>query len=121
MTAKTKGTTSVIPFGSLMEGDRDAFKEVWLLFENHEGRFPLYPGSRVTIEYAYTVSEEKWGQWFQRAVRLPTRNLTVRLNFPVEFEPQQCALPSSASAHMWVELPSNAVNSSVVCTCCGVG
>lgn len=28
MTAKIKGTTSVIPFGSLMEGDRDAFKEL---------------------------------------------------------------------------------------------
>jgi hypothetical protein len=25
--------------------DRDAFKELWLLFENDEARFPLYPGN----------------------------------------------------------------------------
>ena len=63
--------------------DRDNFKEIWLLFENDRGRFPLYPGERTTIEYSYTVGQEKWGQWFQRAVRLPTRHLTVRLDFPL--------------------------------------
>ncbi|MDH6703431.1 hypothetical protein P3T27_000112 [Kitasatospora sp. MAA19] len=42
--------------------DRDAFKEVWLLFENEHGRFPLYPGESVRIEYAYSVGEEKWGR-----------------------------------------------------------
>jgi transcriptional regulator with XRE-family HTH domain len=26
--------------------DRDAFKEIWLLFENEHGKFPLYPGIR---------------------------------------------------------------------------
>ena len=26
--------------------DRDAFNELWLLFENGDGRFPLYPGER---------------------------------------------------------------------------
>jgi transcriptional regulator with XRE-family HTH domain len=26
--------------------DRDAFKEVWLLFENQDSKFPLYPGKR---------------------------------------------------------------------------
>ena len=41
--------------------DRDAFKEIWLLFENDDARFPLYPGQRATIEYAYTVGEDKWG------------------------------------------------------------
>ncbi|MCX4748020.1 hypothetical protein OG455_21300 [Kitasatospora sp. NBC_01287] len=40
--------------------DRDAFKEVWLLFENEHGRFPLYSGEEVWIEYAYSVGEEKW-------------------------------------------------------------
>ena len=33
--------------------DRDAFKEVWLLFENRDGRFPLYPGETTWIDYAY--------------------------------------------------------------------
>ncbi|QFX80066.1 peptide deformylase [Streptomyces sp. SYP-A7193] len=67
--------------------DRDAFKEVWLLFDNDQGRFPLYPGESVWIEYAYTVSEEKWGHWFQRAVRLPTGHLEVELAFPTELDP----------------------------------
>ena len=67
--------------------DRDAFKELWLLFENDDGRFPLYPGETATIEYAYTVSEHKWGQWFQRAVRLPTRLLSVELDFPADLDP----------------------------------
>ncbi|GAB3795512.1 hypothetical protein GCM10027605_01590 [Micromonospora zhanjiangensis] len=68
--------------------DRDAFKEVWLLFENENGKFPLYPGNRVVIEYAYTVNQEKWGNWFQRAVRLPTRQLVVRLDLPADLDPQ---------------------------------
>ncbi|HEU4424427.1 MAG TPA: peptide deformylase [Pilimelia sp.] len=78
--------------------DRDAFKEIWLHFENSDGRFPLYPGQRTTIEYAYTVSEEKWGQWFQRAVRLPTRRLAVRLDFPAALEPQVWGVETSLSA-----------------------
>jgi len=78
--------------------DRDAVKEVWLLFENSEGRFPLYPGQRVTIEYSYRVGQEKWGQWFQRAVRLPTRKLTVRLDFPVDVDPQVWGMETSLSA-----------------------
>ncbi|HYN92307.1 MAG TPA: peptide deformylase [Pilimelia sp.] len=78
--------------------DRDAFKEVWLLFENSEGRYPLYPGQRTTIEYAYTVGQEKWGQWFQRAVRLPTRRLAVRLDFPTSLDPQVWGVETSLSA-----------------------
>jgi peptide deformylase len=78
--------------------DRDAFKEVWLLFENSEGRFPLYPGQRTLIEYAYTVSHDKWGQWFQRAVRLPTRRLTVRLDFPNWLDAQVWGVETSLSA-----------------------
>ncbi|BCJ53422.1 hypothetical protein Asp14428_48970 [Actinoplanes sp. NBRC 14428] len=85
--------------------DRDAAKEVWLLFANDHGQFPLYPGERTTIEYAYTVGEEKWGHWFQRAVRLPTRNLTVRLDFPVEFEPQVWGVETSLAAEVPVRTP----------------
>jgi peptide deformylase len=78
--------------------DRDAFKEVWLLFENQQGRFPLYPGQRATIHYAYTVGQEKWGRWFQRAVRIPTRQLTVRLDFPAAFHAQVWGVETSLSA-----------------------
>jgi transcriptional regulator with XRE-family HTH domain len=85
--------------------DRDASKEVWLLFANEHGRFPLYPGQRTTITYAYTVGEEKWGQWFQRAVRLPTRSLTVRLDFPVDLEPQVWGVETSLAADVPVRSP----------------
>ena len=67
--------------------DHDALKEVWLLFENSQGRFPLYPGQRAHVEYAYRVGVDKWGQWFQRTVKLPTRRLTVRLDFPIGLGP----------------------------------
>lgn len=85
--------------------DRDASKEVWLLFANERGQFPLYPGKRTTIEYAYTVGAEKWGQWFQRAVRLPTRSLTVRLNFPITFDPQVWGVETSLAAEVPVRTP----------------
>ncbi|MGD6742964.1 peptide deformylase [Streptomyces sp. BH106] len=67
--------------------DRDAFKELWLLFENDDGQYPLYPGESAWLEYEYTVGEDKWGSWFQRAVRLPTRRLGVRLDFPADLKP----------------------------------
>ncbi|MFD8481835.1 multiprotein-bridging factor 1 family protein [Kitasatospora sp. NPDC059673] len=78
--------------------DRDAFKEVWLLFENGHGRFPLYPGESVWIEYAYSVGEEKWGRWFQRAVRLPTEYLEVELAFPAELDPAVWGTETSMTA-----------------------
>jgi peptide deformylase len=78
--------------------DRDSFKEIWLLFENDNARFPLYPGQRATIEYAYTVGEDKWGHWFQRAVRLPTRCLSVRLDFPAETRPVVWGVETSLTA-----------------------
>lgn len=78
--------------------DRDTFKEVWLLFENDEARFPLYPGQRATIEYSYEVHEDKWGHWFQRAIRLPTRRLGVRLDFPAALEPVVWGVETSLTA-----------------------
>ncbi|OII66387.1 MULTISPECIES: helix-turn-helix transcriptional regulator [unclassified Streptomyces] len=78
--------------------DRDAFKEVWLRFENSEGRFPLYPGESVWIEYAYSVGEEQWGRWFQRAVRLPTEHLAVELAFPAALDPAVWGTETSMTA-----------------------
>ncbi|MFK0190676.1 peptide deformylase [Kitasatospora sp. NPDC090308] len=75
------------PIGWRVQHDRDAFKELWLLFESDYGRYPLYPGESTWIEYSYTVGDEKWGTWFQRAVRLPTERLSVRLDFPAELDP----------------------------------
>ncbi|MFF5668236.1 multiprotein-bridging factor 1 family protein [Streptomyces griseofuscus] len=78
--------------------DRDAFKEVWLLFDNEHGRFPLYPGESVWIEYAYTVGDDKWGNWFQRAVRLPTEQLEVQLIFPTDLDPVVWGTETSMTA-----------------------
>ncbi len=80
--------------------DRDAFKEVWLTFSGFDGgrRFPLYPGQACWIEYEYTVSAAHWGNWFQRAVRLPTNRLSVRLDFPAALEPSVWGLQTSMAA-----------------------
>jgi peptide deformylase len=78
--------------------DRDAFKEVWLLFANDNAMFPLYPGQRGQIRYAYTVGEDKWGSWFQRAIRLPTRRLSVRLDLPAARRPVVWGTHTSMSA-----------------------
>lgn len=78
--------------------DRDSFKEVWLCFENDRGRFPLYPGERSHLEYVYTVGDDKWGPWFQRAVRLPTVQMSVRLIFPAELAATVWGTYTSATA-----------------------
>ncbi|MGQ0775573.1 MAG: peptide deformylase [Pseudonocardiales bacterium] len=78
--------------------DRDAFKEVWLLFVGEHGHFPLYPGETCWIEYEYTVSETHWGNWFQRAVRLPTRTLSVCLDFPADLAASVWGLHTSMTA-----------------------
>jgi transcriptional regulator with XRE-family HTH domain len=75
--------------------DRDAFKEVWLLFENPDGRFPLYQGESTWIEYSYKVSADKWGAWWQRAIRLPTQRLRMCLDFPADLQPVAWGMETS--------------------------
>jgi peptide deformylase len=81
--------------------DRDAFKEVWLLFQNRNGRFPLYPGESTWIEYGYSVGDDKWGTWYQRAVRLPTRRLSVELRFPLDLDPAVWGMETSMTAEAY--------------------
>ncbi|MEV4731942.1 peptide deformylase [Saccharopolyspora sp. NPDC049426] len=81
-----------------VQHDRDAFKEVWLLLSGEAGHFPLYPGRTAWIEYSYTVPVAKWGNWFRRAVRLPTRTLSVSLDFPTALEPTVWGLHTSLAA-----------------------
>jgi len=78
--------------------DRDAFKEAWLLFGNAQTRFPLYPGQRATITYTYKAGVDKWGHWFQRAIRLPTRRLRIELDLPVSLRPVVWGMETSMSA-----------------------
>ncbi|MFE7777637.1 peptide deformylase [Streptomyces sp. NPDC057445] len=86
------------PMGWTVKHDRDAFKEVWLQFQNPTSRCPLYPGQEAEISYSYCVGAEKWGPWFQRAVRLPTRRLAVELSFPRDSEPSVWGTETSMSA-----------------------
>ncbi|MFE9974015.1 peptide deformylase [Streptomyces hirsutus] len=85
--------------GRVVKHDRDAFKEVWLEFANTRSRFPLYPGQEAGITYSYSVTADKWGPWFQRAVRLPTRELTVSLSFPTALQPAVWGTETSLSAN----------------------
>ena len=78
--------------------DRDAFKEVWLLFENADGRFPLYPGESTWISYVYTVGAGKWGPWWQRAIRVPTRKLSLTMTFPARLQPVVWGITTSMTA-----------------------
>ncbi|MCB5908092.1 peptide deformylase [Streptomyces pinistramenti] len=84
--------------GWIVKHDRDAFKEVWLTFANNQARYPLYPGQEAEITYSYSVSADKWGPWFQRAVRVPTRELTVSLTFPAASEPTVWGTETSLTA-----------------------
>jgi transcriptional regulator with XRE-family HTH domain len=71
-----------------VKDDRDAVKELCLRFESPQGRgFPLYPGEATFIEYSYSVGDDKWGPWFQRHVRWPTRRLSVQLLLPAACDP----------------------------------
>ena len=81
-----------------VKADRDAFKEVWLLFENADGRFPLYPGEATWISYVYTVAAHKWGAWWQRAIRLPTRRLSMTAVFPASLQPTVWGITTSMTA-----------------------
>ncbi|MGH3646840.1 MAG: peptide deformylase [Micromonosporaceae bacterium] len=78
--------------------DRDAFKELWLLFENADGRFPLYPGESAWLDYTYRVGEDKWGHWWKRAIRLPTRRLSLCVDLPVERRPVLWGMETSMTA-----------------------
>lgn len=81
-----------------VQHDRDAFKEIWLLFENKHSRFPLYPNETTWIDYSYTVGDTKWGPWFQRAVRLPTKCLSVCLDFPAVLDPVVWGMETTMTA-----------------------
>lgn len=78
--------------------DRDSFKEVWVRFEGQDGQqLPLYPGQETWLEYEYTVGDDQWGNWYRRAVRLPTDRLSVELDFPTATDPTVWGLHTSTT------------------------
>lgn len=83
------GPDRAVPIGWQVQHDRDSFKEVWLDFKGSDGRrFPIYPGEAEWIEYSYSVPESQWGNWYRRAVRLPTNRLRVSLDLPADRAPE---------------------------------
>jgi transcriptional regulator with XRE-family HTH domain len=80
------------------EQDRDSYKEAWLLFENGDGRFPLYPGETSWLEYGYAIPAAKQGQRWEREIRLPTRRLSLTMTFPAEAEPAVWGSMTSVTA-----------------------
>jgi peptide deformylase len=78
--------------------DRDAVKEVWLLFENEDGRFPLYPGESAWISYCYSVTSRKWGPWWARSIRWPTHRLSITLTFPARLQPAVWGVTTTMAA-----------------------
>ncbi len=86
------------PMSWHVKHDRDAFKEIWLLFENADGRFPLYPGQTTWISYVCTVNEHKWGPWWARAIRLPTLRLSMTAIFPARLQPVAWGITTSMTA-----------------------
>lgn len=81
-----------------VQHNHDKFKEIWLLLENRNGKFPLYPCETVWIEYEYTVTADKWGKWLQRTIRHSTERLSVALSFPADLETSVWGTESSLSA-----------------------
>lgn len=86
------------PMSWQIDHDRDAFKEIWLLFENESGRFPLYHAGTAILEYQYSVSADKWGKWWQRAIRVPTERLSIELLLPKSHHPMVWGIETSLAA-----------------------
>jgi peptide deformylase len=78
--------------------DRDANKEAWLLFENQDGRFPLYPGEKAWISYQYSVTSRKWGPWWARSIRWPTHRLSITLTLPAALRPVAWGVATTTGA-----------------------
>lgn len=78
--------------------DRDAYKEAWLLFENEDGRFPLYPGEQAWISYQYSVTSRKWGPWWARSIRWPTLRLSMTVTFPAKLQPAVWGVATTMAA-----------------------
>jgi len=50
------------------------------------------------ISYVYTVTAHKWGPWWARAIRLPTRRLSMTAAFPARLQPVVWGISTSMTA-----------------------
>ncbi|WP_420117349.1 helix-turn-helix domain-containing protein [Micromonospora sp.] len=83
---------------------RDAFLKIVLLLDGGGTPVPLYPGQRTVVDYSYRVPAWKFGDWLQRDIRLPTRNLVIRLDFPAESGPTVWGNETSFTAESSAEV-----------------
>jgi len=72
-----------------IKADQDTTKEIWILFENRDNRksYTIQHGQTAILWYSYIVGRSQWGEWFQRAVRFNTQELSVALNYPAWLDP----------------------------------
>jgi transcriptional regulator with XRE-family HTH domain len=88
--------------------DLDSYKEILIHFRNSRLSFPLYPGQRATVGYRYRVTDDKWGKWFEREIRLPTQRLTVRVVLPVGLQPMVWGTQTSLQTMGPLQVPIRA-------------
>jgi hypothetical protein len=48
--------------------------------------------------YSFHVKEDKWGPWFQRAIRVRTVKLSIRLDLPADRDPNVWGIQQSLTA-----------------------
>jgi hypothetical protein len=78
--------------------DRPDFKEFWVLLAGPHAQFPLNPGQRAVVEFAYRVPVGKVGDRFERSVALPTDRLELCVDLPAAARPAVWGSHSSLSA-----------------------
>lgn len=72
--------------------ENDKLKLVRLRFGNDETDFPLPPGRKCKIQYGSTFTDQQWGRWLQRSIRLPTTSLVMRIELPSVLQPNVWSL-----------------------------
>jgi len=79
--------------------DPDEGGEVWVVFENNNGTFPLYPDDSTEVRYGFHLPMNDYTEGIQRIVRLPTRILSVHISLPSFLHPIVYAWSYSLSTH----------------------
>jgi hypothetical protein len=64
----------------------------------------LQPGQLATIEYCYQVSDQQWGQWYQRNIKANTERLSVEAHLPAALEPECWGMTLPPSETNWQPL-----------------
>ncbi|WP_433306434.1 helix-turn-helix domain-containing protein [Actinoplanes sp. CA-030573] len=62
--------------------DRPAYKRLDILFAPAGSPQPVYPGDTAVVACGWSLHWTQWGDWLARAVRWPTRHLSITLAFP---------------------------------------